>query len=91
MSAHAGNTPHAAPDQTDRPKHQCFRLLIPIVIDEADRVLVGLGRFDAARNLGFAEVPTIQVTHLSEAQKKAFAIADNRLAEIPRWDDPASG
>jgi hypothetical protein len=50
-----------------------------------------LGRFDAACNLGFAEVPTIQVTHLSEAQKKAFAIADNRLAEIPRWDDPASG
>jgi DNA modification methylase len=65
-----------------------FGFLIPIVIDEADRVLVGLGRFDAARNLGSAEVPTIQVTHLSEAQKKAFAIADNRLAEIARWDDP---
>jgi DNA modification methylase len=65
-----------------------FGFLIPIVIDEADRVLVGLGRLDAARNLGFAEVPTIQVTHLSESQKKAFAIADNRLAEIARWDDP---
>lgn len=62
--------------------------MIPIVIDEADRVLVGLGRFGAARNLGSAEVPTIQVTHLSESQKKAFAIADNRLAEIARWDDP---
>src|ERR1700716_3739325 len=59
-----------------------FGFLIPIVIDETDRVLVGLGRFDAACNLGFAEVPTIQVTHLSESQKKAFAIADNRLAEI---------
>src|SRR5260221_7559739 len=65
-----------------------FGFLIPIVIDEADRVLVGLGRFDAARNLGSTEVPTIQITHLSEAQKKAFAIADNRLAEIARWDDP---
>ena len=65
-----------------------FGFLIPIVIDEADRVLVGLGRFGAARNLGSAEVPTIQVTHLSESQKKAFAIADNRLAEIARWDDP---
>jgi DNA modification methylase len=65
-----------------------FGFLIPIVIDEADRVLVGLGRFNAARNLGATEVPTIQVTHLSESQKKAFAIADNRLAEIARWDDP---
>jgi DNA modification methylase len=64
-----------------------FGFLIPIVIDEAGCVLVGVGRLSAARDLGFTEVPTIQVTHLSEAQKKAFAIAENRLAEIGKWDD----
>jgi DNA modification methylase len=64
-----------------------FGFLIPIVIDEADCVLVGIARLCAARNLGFTEVPTIRVTHLSDAQKKAFAIAENRLAEIGKWDD----
>jgi DNA modification methylase len=64
-----------------------FGFLIPIVIDEAGCVLVGVGRLSAARDLGFFEVPTIQVTHLSEAQKKAFAIAENRLAETGKWDD----
>jgi hypothetical protein len=38
--------------------------------------------------LGFAEIPTIPVTHLDEAQKKAFAIADNQLGTISKWDDP---
>jgi DNA modification methylase len=64
-----------------------FGFLIPIVIDEADCVLVGIGRLMAARGLGFSEVPTIRVTHLSDAQKKAFAIAENRLVEIGKWDD----
>jgi DNA modification methylase len=66
-----------------------FGFLIPIVIDEASRVLVGVGRFLAAKELlSFAEIPTIQVTHLDEAQKKAFAIADNQLGTISKWDDP---
>jgi hypothetical protein len=65
-----------------------FGFLIPIIIDEADRVLLGIGRLLAARNLGCHELPTIQVTHLSEAQKTAFAIADNQLAAIAKWDDP---
>ena len=65
-----------------------FGFLIPIIIDEADRVLVGVGRLLAARNLGYHDVPTIQVAHLSEAQKTAFAIADNQLAAIAKWDDP---
>jgi DNA modification methylase len=42
----------------------------------------------AARDLDCNEVPTIQVTHLSESQKKAFAIADNQLATISKWNDP---
>src|SRR6266849_4611713 len=65
-----------------------FGFLIPIIIDEASQVLVGVGRLLAARELDCVEVPTIQVTHLSEAQKKAFAIADNQLAAIAKWNDP---
>jgi DNA modification methylase len=65
-----------------------FGFLIPIIIDEADRVLVGVGRLLAARHLDCNEVPTIQVTHLSEAQKNAFGIADNQLAAIAKWNDP---
>jgi DNA modification methylase len=64
-----------------------FGFLIPIVIDEASRVLAGAARLLAARELGFVEVPTVQVTHLDEAQKKAFALAENRLAELSQWDD----
>jgi DNA modification methylase len=66
-----------------------FGFLIPIIIDEADRVLVGVGRLLAARNLDCNEVPTIRVIHLSEAQKTAFVIADNQLATIAKWNDPA--
>jgi DNA modification methylase len=64
-----------------------FGFLIPVIIDETGRVLVGAGRLMAAMELGFAEVPTVQVTHLSESQKKAFTIADSRLSEIAKWDD----
>src|SRR5216683_3332548 len=66
-----------------------FGFLIPIIIDEASRVLVGVGRFLAATELlDFTEIPTIQIAHLNEAQKKAFTIADNQLATISKWDDP---
>src|SRR5258708_23943811 len=65
-----------------------FGFLIPIIIDEADHVLVGAGRLMAARDLDCSEVPTIQVMHLSDAQKKAFTIADNQLASIAKWNDP---
>lgn len=65
-----------------------FGFLIPIIVDEVGRILVGVGRLLAARELGCTAVPTIQVSHLSEAQKTAFAIADNQLAAIAKWDDP---
>ena len=65
-----------------------FGFIIPIIVDEANVVLIGVGRLLAARNLGYRGVPAIQVTHLSQAQKTAFTIADNRLTEIANWDDP---
>ena len=52
----------------------------PILIDGESGIIAGHGRVLAARKLGMAEVPCIELSHLSEAQKKAYIIADNKLA-----------
>ncbi len=63
-----------------------FGFNIPIVVDECDRVICGHGRVQAARELGIPNVPTIEVSHLTESQKIAFAIADNKLSELSQFD-----
>jgi hypothetical protein len=57
------------------------------MIDGTRRVLAGHGRIEAAKHLGLQEVPTISIHHLSESQRRAFVIADNRLAEQASWDE----
>jgi hypothetical protein len=52
----------------------------PVLVDEQGGILAGHGRLLAARKLGLAEVPVIPFEHLSEAQKRAYLIADNQLA-----------
>jgi DNA modification methylase len=64
-----------------------FGFLWPVMIDGTQRVLAGHGRIEAAKRLGFQEVPTISIHHLSESQQRAFMIADNRLAEQASWDE----
>ena len=59
----------------------------PILIDENAGILAGHGRLLAARKLGLTEVPVIRFDHLSEAQKRAYLIADNQLALQAGWDD----
>jgi len=59
----------------------------PILVDSADGIIAGHGRLLGARKLGLAEVPVIVLDHLSEGQKRAYIIADNRLAEQSGWDD----
>lgn len=59
----------------------------PILIDEKNEIIAGHGRFLAAVELGMSEVPTIRLSHLSEAQKRAYRIADNKLTENGRWDE----
>jgi DNA modification methylase len=59
----------------------------PILVDENAGILAGHGRLLAARKLGLAEVPVIRFEHLSEAQKRAYLIADNALALNAGWDD----
>jgi len=57
-----------------------------IIVDETATVLAGVGRLRAAEFLGLRRVPTLMVTGLTEAQKRAFALADDELAENAGWD-----
>jgi DNA modification methylase len=63
-----------------------FGFTNPVLIDDAGGIIAGHGRVEAAKLLGFAEVPTIRVTQLTDAEKRAYIIADNRLAENAGWD-----
>jgi hypothetical protein len=64
-----------------------FGFNVPVLVDGSGRVLAGHGRIMACKELGWSEVPTIRLEHLSEAQARAFMIADNRLTETSVWDD----
>ena len=59
----------------------------PLVVDDTNTILAGHGRYAAALQLGIAEVPVVNVKHLSEAQKKAYRIIDNKLVTDSIWDD----
>lgn len=59
----------------------------PVLIDETGSIIAGHGRVLAAQKLGLQTVPTITLEHLSETQRKAYVIADNRLALNAGWDD----
>ncbi|MDP4026662.1 DNA methyltransferase [Methylobacterium sp. NEAU 140] len=63
-----------------------FGFINPVVIDADGLILAGHGRYAAARQLGLPAVPTIQVDHLSPAQRRAYALADNKLSELSGWD-----
>lgn len=59
----------------------------PILVDGKSGVIAGHGRLLAARKLGLDRVPVIELAHLTEAQKRAYILADNKLAENAGWDD----
>jgi len=64
-----------------------FGFTNPVLIDGQDGIIAGHGRVMAARALGLAEVPCIRLGHLTDAQKRAYIIADNKLALNAGWDD----
>ena len=64
-----------------------FGFLNPIIVDGSNGIIAGHGRVMAAKKLGIKELPCIDASHLSEAQKKAYIIADNKLALNAGWDD----
>jgi len=63
-----------------------FGFTSPILVDDHGMILAGHGRAQAAKLLGLDRVPTIRIGDLSEAQKRAYVLADNRLAERAGWD-----
>ena len=59
----------------------------PILVDKDSGIIAGHGRLQAARKLGLTEVPCVRLEHLTETQRKAYIIADNRLALNAGWDN----
>src|SRR5258708_4915745 len=63
-----------------------FGFLVPILVDEDGVVIAGHGRYAAAKLLGLKQVPAIEVRDLSEAKRRALALADNKIADNAGWD-----
>jgi len=59
----------------------------PVLVDGENGIVAGHGRVLAARKLGMEEVPCIELAGMSEADRRAYIIADNRLAELAGWDN----
>lgn len=65
-----------------------FSFLNPVIVDGENGIIAGHGRVMAAKKIGLETVPVIEASHLTEAQRRAYVIADNRLAEVgSEWDD----
>jgi DNA modification methylase len=84
----AGNARTHSDKQIDRiaASIRQFGFTNPILIDDTGGIVAGHGRVAAARKLGYDEVPAIELAYLSEAERRAYVIADNRLAELAGWD-----
>ena len=69
-----------------------FGFINPIIADGTGTIIAGHGRLEAALQLGMATVPCVRVEHMTERQRRAYVIADNRLAEIgTEWDTEMLG
>ena len=64
-----------------------FGFVVPCVVDDERRVLAGNARLAAAERAGMTEVPVVRVGYLTEAEKRAFILADNKLAELATWNE----
>lgn len=66
---------------------ETFGFTNPVLVDETGSILAGHGRVEAAKLLGLATVPCVGIEHMSEAQKRAYVLADNKLALNAGWDE----
>lgn len=66
---------------------ETFGFTAPILVDGKNRIVAGHGRLEAAKRLGLETVPVIRLEHLTEAQAKAYMLADNKLTDRSSWDD----
>ena len=87
-------TPHPRNSRTHSPEQltklaksiEQFGFVKPIIADEDDVILAGHGIWEAAKHRGMTEVPVLSKTDLTDEQKRAYMIADNRLSELSSWD-----
>lgn len=87
---YARNSRTHSPEQVDKIAASIreFGFLNPVIIDGENGIIAGHGRIMAAKKLGMETVPIIEASHLTDAQRRAYVIADNRLAEVgSEWDD----
>nr|WP_237684470.1 site-specific DNA-methyltransferase [Pseudaminobacter soli] len=89
MKPYAKNAKTHAPDQVTKIAASMaeFGWTVPVLVSAEGEVIAGHGRILAAGALGLANVPVIVLEHLSEAQRRAYRIADNKLTELGGWDD----
>lgn len=66
---------------------QRFAFTNPILIDEKNGIIAGHGRFVAAANIGLDKAPCLRLSYLTEDEKKAYVIADNKIALNAGWDE----
>ena len=86
---YANNARTHSPEQIGKLRSSLreFGFINPVIIDRDFSIIAGHGRVLAAREEGITEVPCVFVDHLTEAQKKAYIIADNRMALDAGWDE----
>ena len=85
---YANNAKIHGPDQIEQLRRSLreFGFVSPVLIDEDKNLIAGHGRVEAARAEGMTEVPYVTVSDLTESQRRAYIIADNRLTESGVWD-----
>ena len=89
LRPYAGNAKTHGADQVARIAGSMaeFGWTVPVLVSSDGEVIAGHGRILAAAQLGLAEAPVIVLDHLSEAQRRAYRIADNKLTELGDWDE----
>ena len=63
-----------------------FDFMQPALISKDNEIIAGHGRVEAAKSLGLEKIPTIRIEHLSETDRRAYVIADNKIAQMAGWD-----
>ena len=86
---YARNSRTHSPQQVDKIAASIreFGFLNPVIVDAQNGIVAGHGRVLAAQKLGLTTLPCIEASHLTEAQRKAYVLADNRLALDAGWDN----
>lgn len=89
LKAYENNARVHPREQIDQIKQSIreFGFTNPILVDKDDMMIAGHGRHQAAFELGLEKIPCIRLEHLSEEQKRAYIIADNKIAENAYWDE----